>query len=190
VSLKVLAVPEDPTYNGYILRPLLERIFQECGKPNVFVKVLDNPRVQGYENAKDLLIRQILERYRPFDLILFLPDADGRDRSAEFVRLEDEGQRKGVKLICCAAVQEVEVWLLSGHADKLTQDWSKIRDDPRIKETVFEPFLRQHGDPRRVGGGRGELMSEALRNYRGMKDRCPELRQLEDRIRGAIEGRD
>ncbi len=187
MSLKVLAVPEDPTYNGYILKPLLETMLQECGKPNAFVKVLDNPKVSGYEHAKDLLRRQIIVRYRHFSIILFLPDADGKDRSAEFDGLENEAEKEGVRLICCAAVQEVEAWLLSGHAGKLAQDWTEVRNDNRVKENIFEPFLRKQGYSRRVGGGRIELMAEALHNYRGMKERCPELKELEERLRRECE---
>lgn len=185
MSFKVLAVPEDPTYNGYLLKPLLERMLQEVGKPNAFVKVLDNPKVSGYDEAKRRLRDEILDRYKHFNLILFLPDADGRDRTGEFDSLAAAAQTKGVRLICCAAVQEVEVWLLAGHADRLGLDWKAVREDVHVKENVFEPFLAKFGDPRRVGGGRIELMQEALRNYRGLRDRCPELRSLEDAIRAA-----
>ncbi len=185
MSFKVLAVPEDPTYNGYLLKPLLGKMLQEAGKPNATVKVLDNPKVSGYEEAKRRLRDEILDRYKHFNLILFLPDADGKDRAAEFQGLEAVAESKGVRLICCAAVQEVEVWLLAGHADQLGQDWKAVQEDVNVKENVFEPFLGRFGDPRRVGGGRIELMQETLRNYRGLRDRCPELKTLEDRIREA-----
>lgn len=183
MSFKVLAVPEDPTYNGYLLKPLLERMLQEVGKPNAIVEVLNNPKVSGYDEAKRRLRDEILDRYRHFNLIRFLPDADGKDRSGEFDSLEGTARTKGVRLICCAAVQEVEVWLLAGHADRIERAWKAVREDVCVKENVFRPFLAKFGDSRRVGGGRIELMHEALRNYRGLRDRCPELKALEDRIR-------
>jgi hypothetical protein len=84
VSFNVLVVPEDPTHNGYILRPLVERILQECGKPRARVTVLSSPRAKGYQHAKSLIEEGLLERYAHMNLILFLPDADGNDRSAAF----------------------------------------------------------------------------------------------------------
>jgi hypothetical protein len=70
-------IPEDPTYNGYILKPLVERILAECGKPNAKVIVLTNPKADGYERAKALL-GEVFERYKHHDVMLFLPDADGK----------------------------------------------------------------------------------------------------------------
>ena len=84
---EVRIIPEDPTYNGVILKPLASRILRECGRPNADVTVLTNPKVCGYEDA----IRQlpaIIDRYSYVDLLLFLVDADGHDRSAAFARLE------------------------------------------------------------------------------------------------------
>lgn len=147
MSFRALVIPEDPTYNGYILKPLVERILTECGRPNAKVMVLTNPKADGYEHAKTLL-DEVFERYKHHDVMLFLPDADGKDRSGEFTHLEQKALQAGVKLICCAAVQEVEVWLLAGHTDKLEQSWNEIRADVSVKENVFVPFLRQYGDAR------------------------------------------
>jgi hypothetical protein len=183
VSFKALVVPEDPTYNGYILGPLVTRIMRECGKPNAKVTVLSNPKTSGYEDAKRLLVDRILEAYSHFDLILFLPDADGKDKSAEFALLETGAVGFGVRLFCCAAIPEIEVWLLAGHLAKLDRPWPEIRAEPDVKESVFEPFLAEYGDARRASGGRDLLMEETLRNYQGLTARCPELAELEARIR-------
>jgi hypothetical protein len=184
MSFGVLVVPEDPTNNGYILKPLVKRILAECGKPNANVVVLPNPRTTGYEHAKALLRDEIPELYRyNMDLLLFLPDADGKDRAAEFTSLEEHARLMDVRLICCAAEQEVEVWLLAGHTGKLNVGWPEIRKDVSVKENVFDPFLAAHGNPRAAGGGRDTLMRQTLNNYSGLRDRCPELRTLEDRIR-------
>jgi hypothetical protein len=183
MSFGVLVVPEDPINNGYILKPLVARILSECGKPNANVVVLTNPRTTGYEHAKVLLRDKIPDRYRHMDLLLFLPDADGKDRSGEFEALELQAMSMNVRLLCCAAVQEVEVWLLAGHTEKLDVGWPDVREDTSVKENVFAPFLATHGNPRAAGGGRDVLMRQALNNYSGLRDRCPELRTLEDRIR-------
>jgi hypothetical protein len=181
VSFQVLVVPEDPTHNGDILEPLVIRILTDCGKRNARVLVLTNPKVQGYEHAKSKL-PEILERYRHFDLFLFLVDADGKDRQSAFEALETQAALNGSALFCTAALQEVEVWLLAGHTDKLDKPWSEVRRDVSVKENVFAPFLTRHGDPRRYGGGRDILMKQTLANYDGLLQRCPELKGLRDRI--------
>ncbi|MCI0694478.1 hypothetical protein L0337_21020 [candidate division KSB1 bacterium] len=186
MSFKVLVVPEDPTNNGYILKPLVSRVLADCGKPNAKITVLPNPKATGYEHVKSLLVEQIIDRYCHFDLLLFLPDADGKNRSGEFERLEAQAKQKGVKLLCCAAVQEVEVWLLAGHLDKLSTSWQNIRSDVSVKKNIFTPFLAKHGDPRRTGGGRDLLMSATLQNYSGLLQRCPELAVLQERIKMII----
>lgn len=189
MSFQVLVVPEDPTLNGYILCPLAARMLRECGKPKARVTVLTNPRATGYQHAKKLLADEVLDRYAHVDLILFLPDADGKDRSGEFEELEAVAARKGAKLLCCAAVEEVETWLLAGHLGKVSRSWREIRADRSVKEADFEPFLAEHGDSRRAGGGREALMRETLRNYRGLLDRCLELARLEQRVVAMLEGR-
>jgi hypothetical protein len=183
LSFKVLVVPEDPTNNGYILKPLVSKILSRCGKPNARIDVLDDPRVSGYEHAKTLLRTQLLEDYGFMDLILFLPDADGKDRAAEFRSLEEEAGRQGVRLLCCAAKQEVEVWLLAGYRDRLDVRWQELRLDRSVKENVFQPFLRAHGNPKAPGGGRDVLMTQTLNGYGALLQLCPELAELERRVR-------
>jgi hypothetical protein len=182
VSWNVLIVPEDPTYNGHILKPLIERMLERCGKRNATVRVLSDPKVQGYEHAKQSL-PAIVKRYQHFDMVLFLVDADGNDRANEFSAME----KLHTKLICAAAVQEVEIWLLAGHADKIGIPWQEVRQNISVKEQVFEPFLQQHGDPRRYGAGRDVLMKQALANYEAILQRCPELKTLQDRISALLQ---
>jgi hypothetical protein len=186
LSFDVLVVPEDPANNGYILKPLVSRLLEECGKPNAVVTVLANPRAQGYEHAKELLRTQLFERYRHMNLVLFLPDADGKDRSGEFRALEAEADGRGVRLLCCAAQQEVEVWLLAGHHDRLPSSWQEVRADMSVKERFFEPFLTAYGDRKRAGGGRDLLIQQTLNNYRSLLALCPELAELERRIRETL----
>ena len=117
---------------------------------------------------------------------MFIPDADGKDRSREFAILEKEAREKGAKLLCCAACQEVEAWLLAGHLDKLDKRWSEIRADPSVKENFFADFLSRNGNPKAAGGGREGLMLETLENYRGLLDRSPELKDLQTRIQNLL----
>lgn len=183
MSFDVLVVPEDPANNGYILKPLVSRILAACGKTNAKVTVLSNPRAKGYQHAKALLRSQILARYRHMNLLLFLPDADGKDRVAEFQALEQEASVQDIRLLCCAAKEEVEVWLLVGHRERLSQSWQTIRNDTSVKENVFQPFLQAHGNPKAPGGGRDVLMGQTLNGYGALLQLCPELAELERRIR-------
>jgi hypothetical protein len=183
LSCKVLIIPEDPTNDQHILRPLVARLLKECGKASAKVVVLSDPSVSGYEDACGKL-PEIRKAYRRFNLLLFLPDADGKhqSRADKFAQLEAE---YGPKLVCCAAVEEVEAWLLAGHTEKLAQPWPQVRFDTSVKENVFVPFLREHGN-RRPGGGREELMQQTLTNLRGLLERCPELADLQRRICEAL----
>lgn len=180
MSLRVLVIPEDPTYNGYILKPLVERMLAEAGKPNACVTLLANPKLGGYKPAAQAIRNELPERYRHFDLWLFLPDAD---RAVGLPQLEADLARQGITLLCCAAVPEIEAWLLAGHRERLKVSWPEVRGHPRLKEEVFEPFLRANGDPRSAGGGREALMRRTLSNYRGLLEMCPELANLERRLR-------
>jgi len=187
LSLKALVVPEDPVNDGFILQPLVERMLAECGRPRAKVKVLDKPRPQGYDHAKTLLRTQLFERYRFMNLFLFLPDSDGRDRSAEFQSLEREAEGSGIRLICCAAIHVVETWLLAGHLDRLEERrWQDVRSDLSVKKNVFAPFLARYGNPKAPGGGRDLLMAKTLSGYSSLLKRCPELAELERRIREAL----
>ena len=78
MSFKVLVVPEDHTYNGAILKPLIEGVLLDVGKSSAMVKVLDNPRVQGFDQAMAAIKGELVDRYRWMDLWLFMPDADKR----------------------------------------------------------------------------------------------------------------
>jgi hypothetical protein len=195
MSWNVLVVPEDPTYNGYLLRPLCKRLLREAGRPNANIVVLAEPRVQGFAHAKKLLADQIPRNWWHFELILFVSDADGlaEIRKDEFRHLVELAERRmrPVKLICCAAEQELETWLLSGHPEKLRElgwRWPEIHAEVSVKERFFQPFLVRYGDPASPSQGRERLMQEALVNYTGIKQRCPELQELEDRVRAHIAG--
>ena len=158
-------------------------MMKQCNKPNAKVTMLSKPRLQGYAKAKSLIKEFIIDNYDYKDLLLFLPDADGKDRSKEFVELEAEASNKGVTLFCCVAVQEVEAWLLAGHLHKLKESWLEIRGDISVKENTFANFLSSFSNPKVAGKGREILMLETLKNYSGLLERCPELKELQNRIK-------
>lgn len=180
MSFRVLVIPEDPTHNGYILRPLMGQLLDLAGKPRAHIQVLTSPRVQGYLPAVHAIRTELRNRYRHFDLWVFVPDAD---RGSSAGSLEGELSEHGIRLMVCPAVPELEAWLLAGYREHLDLPWDAVRKHPRLKEEVFEPFLKKHGDPREPGSGRGRLMRESVRNWRALISACPELDRLLERLR-------
>ena len=183
MSFRVLIVPEDPTWDRYILKPLIETMLARLNKPQAKVKILENPRVQGLSDVKAKLAK-VVDRHRHYQWLPLLVDADGNDRSEEFRSIEK--RYTSPPMLCCAGVQEIEAWLLAGHIDRLPEPWSQIRAEVSLKETYFRPFMNQHGDLTRPGAGRETLMAATLNNYPGLLDRCPELATLETRIQETI----
>jgi hypothetical protein len=166
VSCRILVIPEDPTYNGAILKPLIERMAAECGKPNARVTVLTNPAIKGIEDLRGR-IGEIAGSYAHMDVLICIVDADGKDRADMFATMKNLATSRGAHLLCCAAVQEVEAWLLAGHIEKLPDSWSQIRANTSVKEQVFQRDL---------------LMKTALQNFSGLLARCPELSQLQSEL--------
>ena len=188
MSLRVLVIPEDPTHNGYILKPLVEAVLADLGKPSAKVQVLTSPRLNGYDHARVAIRSELPASYGHFDLWLFMPDAD-RASPAAMEALETELQGRGVPLFCCPAEPEVEIYACAGYRSEIARGWQAARSNPRMKEEVFAPLLAAHGDPRRAGGGRDQMMAESLRNLPRLYSLCPELNRLRDRVAAHLQGR-
>jgi hypothetical protein len=186
VSFRVLVIPEDPTHNGYILKPLVQALLADIGKPKARVEVLGNPRLEGYDHAMRAIKSELSDRYQYFDLWLFFPDAD-RANPIAMQALEQQVSAKGIPLFCCPALPEVEIYACAGWRDKLGRPWAEVQGDTRMKENIFEPLLRQYGDSRRAGGGRDLLIAESLRNLTLLLSLCPELKELRERLKIHLE---
>ena len=163
MSFRVLVIPEDPTWNGYILTPLTKALLKDAGKPNARVKLLTNPRLGGYDHAVRALRSELPDRYRFFDLWLFFPAADRASKDAA-ESLEAELESKGIPLLCCPAQPEVEIYACVAFRDYLPGTWEDARGHPRMKEKIFEPLLAKHGDPRRPSEGRDLMIERSLRS--------------------------
>ena len=187
MSTKVLVIPEDPKNNGYILKPVVERVFREAGRPNAQITMLRHPKLHGITSAKDAIRHDLPEIWRWMDLWVFLPDAD-RTNDVALAALEAEMRGQGITLIGCAAKPEVEALMLAGHRDRLRIPWSAVAGHPRFKEEVFDPFLEEHGYPDLPGNGREKLTRETLNNYDALKQLCPEIAQFEERVRVFLAG--
>jgi hypothetical protein len=185
MSFNILVIPEDPTYNGAILLPVVERVLAEVGKPNARIKILTDPAMKGIDRARDMIRGEIFRRWGgTFDLWLFIPDAD---RATGLPELEEDMKEKGVALISCAADPEVEAWACASYSRRLVVPWNQVSGHPRFKEEVFQPALKEFGDLRAADEGRGKMIQRALNNYRGLKRLCPEIAELEQRISEFLE---
>ena len=118
MSFRVLVIPEDPTWNGYILTPLAKTLLADAEKPASKVTLLTNPRLRGYDQARRAIRDELPDRYGFFDLWLFFPDADRANADA-MQHLEAELRTKGITLFCCPAQPEVEIYACVAFRDDL-----------------------------------------------------------------------
>lgn len=186
MSVRVLVIPEDPTHNGYILRPLAEIVLADAGKPSAKITVLSNPKLGGYDEAVAAVRNELASRYSFMDLWLFFPDAD-RANAAAMSDLEAHLGRQGVNLLCCPAEPEVEIYACAAYRTEIDMDWNTVvRTHPQFKERVFKPLLAKHGDARSPGGGRTQMTRRSVNSPNRFFRLCPEVRRLRDRIAGLL----
>jgi hypothetical protein len=193
MSYRVLVIPEDPTYNGHILQPLVKALLDRAGKSNSRVTVLTDPHTWGVDQAISSA-PQIVHDWPMHDLFLLMVDrdarlGDGEDRPQRLRDAERRAMEDGRLLLACAAIEEVEVWLMAGHPDKVEElgfNWGDIRQHDHPKEQYFDPFLAAYGNRLEAGQGRKRLMREGLNNLAGLLSRCDELADLLRRIEEVV----
>ena len=182
--MKVLVIPEDPTHDQHILKPVVKRIFKDLNTP-ARIEVLQDPHLGSVSQALDKdIIASILDQWRMFDLFLLMVDRDcesGRDTQLK-ARL-DEAEARVKVMLGCLAVEEIEVWALALHRDELDARWSEVRKECHPKEAYFEPLVRRKSWQESLGKGRAEAM-KALPgpNWKSLKSLCPELERLQGEI--------
>jgi hypothetical protein len=180
--VRVLVIPEDPVKDRYILKPLVEQLFADLGRPQARVEVLENPRLRGVSEA---LSQQVLAdivdgpRNGMIDLFLVLIDRDG-DRPGVAIEREREHPKR---LHVCLAIEEIEVWMLALHRDRVAAPWSTVRAEPHPKEAFAEPFLSEHAPKGSPGRGRAWAMHALDRKaWRALLGVCPELEVLKQQV--------
>jgi hypothetical protein len=187
--MRVLIIPEDMRWDQDMLKPLFKAMMTHLGKPRAIVEVCQNPRFQGVSQVlKWENVEKVLKQYPQVDLFIICVDRDGVDsREAVLQNLEDMAQDflgKTIKVVFGAqAWQEMEVWVLAGFGD-LPKDWkwSEVQSERDPKEAYFYPYSEQRGVINNPSKGRNALGIEAAKNYDRIRQLCPEVRQLEDRI--------
>lgn len=173
--MKVLLIPEDFRKDGFILKPLFDRLAAAHGKPNTKIVVCTNPLLQGVTEAlKEQRLREIVERYPMIDIFVLCVDHDGlptrRHRLDELERIFD-GPRA---FLAVNAWEELETWVLAGLDLPKEWVWNDVRADTSVKERYFDPLARQRGVSDGPGGGRKALGEEAARRIPAIRQKCPE----------------
>ena len=186
MSFNVLVIAEDPIYNGIILKPLVSAILADAGKPRANIRVADKPRSRGYSDALRLVRHGFPNRYGHHDLWLFFPDADRAGPDA-MTRLESDLAKRSVRLLCCPAEPEVEIFACFGFRHEINIGWDEARTHPRLKEEIFNPLLlqpefRDLSLVHRSSKGRARMIKKSLRNLPQLYRLCPELARLRLRI--------
>lgn len=185
--MKVLVIPEDPTLDQYILKPLVGRLFSDLGRP-ARIEVLSQPRLRGVAQAlSSALLSNLAETFRMIDLFLVLVDRDA-DLERPGVAAAREAEHRG-RLFVCLAIEEVEVWMLALHRDTLGVRWTEVRAEKNPKERFATPFLESNAPRLDAGGGRAWAMRELGPAWRGLLQVCPELQDLRERLESWLESR-
>lgn len=180
MSFNVLVIPEDFTKDEHILKPLVERILEECGrKPTV--EVCRDPNFQGVHAALklDSLRREVIERYPMVQLFVLIVDRDGQPGRKQATneietKLSAELKPMAKRFLAEVAWQEVEVFILAGLKLPADWRWADIRADADVKDTFFKQMVALRSTSKYPHDGRKKLMAESIKNWQRIKSRCPE----------------
>lgn len=192
MSYNVLVIPEDFTKDEHILKPVIEAVLRDAGKPKAVVQICRDPNFQGISECLkvDRLRAEVVERYPMVNLFLLIVDADGklgRMDALNHVVSELRSDLKGRILLAEMVRQEVEILVLAGHNLNPGWNWGEIRSDPNVKNTYFNELVEREGTQSLPHQGRKLLMRTAIRNWNRIKSRCPEeTTELATRIKEII----
>jgi hypothetical protein len=178
--VKVLVIPEDPTIDQYILRPVVAKLFVDLGKlPQI--EILFRPRLRGVTEAlNSTKLAGVIGSFPMVDLFLVIVDRDGIEsrRAVASAREAEHPQH----LIVCLAIEEIEVWMLAIHSETLGTGWREVRAEVHPKERFAEPFLQERAPKLDAGQGRAWAMQDLGGQWRGVLRRCPEIDELKRRV--------
>lgn len=177
--MNVLILPEDFRMDQYILRPLIQKMFEKIGKPRAKVQVCFDPLLGGIDQAiRWERIQDIIDMYPMVDVFLLIVDRDGvAGRRQVLDTLEQRAMAvlgRDRVLLAENAWQEVEVWGLAGQTLLKGWTWQHIRNEEHPKESYFIPLAEHRGLTDEPGQGRTTIGREAALNYTRVRSRCPE----------------
>jgi len=180
--VKVLIIPEDQTQDGFIAKPVVEALLRDLNIKSR-VDVLPEPRLRGAGDALDPeVVRSIVENNPMIDVFVLVVDRDCERKGNEAKALARE-QEHPDKLVACVAIQELEVWMLALHKDKVGDQWQDIRSHCDPKEKWAEPLLEQLGT-QGPGAGRKKAMQALKGQMQTLLAKCDELKTLRKKLEG------
>lgn len=183
--MKVLVVPEDPTHDQHVIKPVVEKILEDCGRRGS-VEVLRDPHLRGVDEALDpRVIAQIVRDNPMVDVFLIVVDRDC-DRRGNVAKAAQREAEHGAVLLACLAIQELEVWALALWRNEIGAQWAEVRASCDPKEEFFDPFIDMKGWGAQLGKGRKRAMRELAGNWAGMKAVCPEIQDLSNRLHALL----
>ncbi|GAA1287688.1 hypothetical protein CIK81_05045 [Brachybacterium sp. JB7] len=193
MSFNVIVIPEDDRLDSYILTPVLKAALAWVGKPRATVRMVSKPHPRGIDTVlTTAFFDQVRRRYGMADLFLYCIDRDGSP--ANDARLLTAVQNAAQRLRATQNVdgrtahQEVEVWGLAACGRTvLTDSFATIRAHRDPKEAFFDPAAESLGVHRGPGHGREHIGRLAGSMYSRVRQRCPELQEIEEIFREAAD---
>jgi len=191
LSFNVLVIPEDFRNDQYILKPLVQAMLAQLGKPRAKVSVLTDPLLGGVDVALNLAqLESIVDRYRnSVNLFLLVIDRDGnagRRQRLDAIEAHFRSQAAADDFIFFAenAWQELEVLALAGMTDLPERWlWREVRAHRDPKEAYFRPYAATRQLTTEPGEGRKTIGAEAARRYDRVRNLCQEdVLALEQKI--------
>ncbi len=186
--MNVLVIPEDFRKDRYMLEPIIDAMMRAKGK-SATVRICMDPLLGGIGQAlKWKRIEEIIRLYRGMvDLFLLCVDRDGdANRKAKLDSIEDKAVEllpSGKSFVAENAWQEIEVWVLAGQKRLPAEwKWKEVRNEVHPKEKYFLPLVKDRDLIDTPGEGRKILAREAAKQYRRVRQLCPEVAGLEQRI--------
>ncbi len=190
--MNVLVIPEDFRKDQYMLKPIIQAMMAQIGKPRAKVIICKDPLLGGVEEAlKWENIESIITRYPMVNLFLLCVDRDGKHgRKNQLEKLEAAASNilpDKRFFIAENAWQEIEIWVLAGQDLPSDWNWQDIRQERDPKESYFIPLATQRNLLDTLGEGRKQLAEEAAKRYQRLRQLCPEdIVNLENRINERI----
>ena len=174
--MNVLVIPEDPTYDQHLLKPLLIGLFKNIRK-SARVRVCQDPVLGGRGEAlKTERIREIVERYSGMaDILILCVDRDGPPGPrTRLDAMEAELQGDKTHFLAQEAWEEIETWALAGLKLPPRWSWGDVRREVHVKEVYFDKLVAQWELQDSPGKGRKRLGKEAARRIQAIRQKCPD----------------
>lgn len=184
--MRVLIIPEDPTLDQHILKPIVEKVFDDLERTHR-VEVLRDPHLSSASQAlNQQVVEQIVRDNPMIDVFILAVDRDC-DRDTHTAKLAARVKEHPTKLVGVLAIEEVEVWALALNRKDLDVGLAKVRAECDPKERFWDPFVTKKGWLGTVGKGRKKAMHSLAGGWSGLLQVCPEIAEFRERVRAHLE---